>query len=265
MLAHRYLSAEFEAWNRKWGAPYGYPNAENIRYRDDIPFIHKARLAGPFAFQANNTTRYYEYPWVYDQIDHSSSKTIVDVGAGVTGLQFVLSKIGHRVYCVDPGLASPDQYGWGSQLVTHQDLNSAFHTDVARIPTLLEDCGLQHGTIDVVTCVSTLEHVPFEGSVSMLKAAGDLLKPGGRFIATIDLFLDLEPFTKRTGNKWGTNLDLGKLFETDNRFKLVVGEPSELYGCEGFDPDRILERCAEFYIGEYPLFAQCFVLERLAS
>ena len=265
MLAPRYFSNEYSAWNRQWGAPYGYPTAERIRGLNDLPFIHKARLAGPFAFQSNNSTRYFEYPWVFDQIDHSRPSKIIDVGAGVTGLQFVMAKAGHTVYCVDPGLANRDAYGWGSEKVSHQDLNSAFHTSVIPMPTFLEEAEFAHGSIDYVTCVSTLEHVPFDGSVKLLEAAADFLRVGGQLVATVDLFIDLEPFTQRTSNVWGTNLDLGKLFKTEDRFKLVGGDPSQLYGCDGFDAGKIQERCAEFYLGEYPCMAQCFVLEKISD
>jgi hypothetical protein len=265
VLAPRYFSTEYELWNTKWGAPYGYPNAQRVRSMTQLPLIHRARLAGPFAFQGNNTTRYFEYPWVYDQIDHSRVCTIVDVGAGITGLQFVLSKSGHTVYCVDPGLANPDSYGWASERVSHQDLNSAFHTAVTPVPKLLESAGFSPGTIDYVTCVSTLEHVPFEGSVDLLVAATECLRVGGRVVATVDLYLDLEPFTARKFNRWGTNLNLGELFEHEHRLKLVAGEPSELYGCDGFDAATIQERCADFYIGEYPCMAQCFALEKISD
>lgn len=262
MLAPRYLTTDYEAWNAHWGAPYGYPSADRVRALTDLPLVHRARLAGPFAFQANNTTRYWEYPWVFEQIDHQRPGTVVDVGAGLTGMQFVLAKCGHQVYCVDPGLAHPEGYGWGSEKVTHQDLNSAFHTSVRPIPTLLESAGFTPSSVDWVTCVSTLEHVPFEESAELLRVAADILRVGGRFVATVDLFIDLVPFTSREFNHWGSNLDLGALFETEPRLKLVGGDPSQLYGCEGFDAAIIQERCAEFFIGEYPCMAQCFVLEK---
>jgi 2-polyprenyl-3-methyl-5-hydroxy-6-metoxy-1,4-benzoquinol methylase len=265
MLAPRYFGSEYEEWNRRWGAPYGYPGAARIRSLNDLPLVHRARLAGPFAFQANNTTRYFEYPWVYDQIDHTRPKTIVDVGAGITGLQFVFAKAGHQVYCVDPGLASRDAYGWGSENVSHQDLNSAFHTSVIPVPMKLEDTDFSPGTIDYVTCVSTMEHVTFGGSVNLIKAAAKALRVGGQLVATVDLFIDLKPFTKRTSNGWGSNLNLGKLFMAEEQFKLVAGDPAQLYGCEGFDAKQIQERCAEFYLGEYPCFAQCFVLEKTSD
>jgi SAM-dependent methyltransferase len=261
MLAPRYLSDADLRWNAEWGAPFGYDGAEQIKNSVDVPPIQRYRMAGPFAFQSNNTTRYYEYPWVYSQIDHNQSRAIVDVGAGLTGMQFVLSKIGHRVFCVDPGLAA--NYGWGSSKIAHADLNAAFHTDVQDFPIRLEETGFQEGSIDYVTCVSTIEHIPFDGACSLLNAAARLLRPGGRFIATIDLFLDLQPWTKNTENEWGTNLNVKELLDSAPDMRLVEGKPSELYGFPEFDAARILEDLRLYYIGLYPCFAQCVVFERI--
>jgi SAM-dependent methyltransferase len=262
LLSPRYLSTEQLQWNQKWGAPFGYNHADRIRNLSAVPRNQRFRLAGPFAFQANNTTRHHEYPWVYSQIDHNQSRAIIDVGAGLTGMQFVLSKIGHRLYCVDPGLADGAAYGWGSTPITHADLNAAFHTDVTPFPVRLEDTGFTDSSIDYVTCVSTIEHIPFEGACSLLEKAGQLLRPGGRFVATIDLFLNLEPWTRKTQNKWGTNLNVFELLKAAPDLELVVGEPSQLYGFPEFDPDAILEDLEKYYIGEYPCFAQCIALER---
>ena len=141
----------------------------------------------------------------------------------------------------------------------------SFHKSVIPMGTFLEDAEFSAGSIDYVTCVSTLEHVPFDGTVKLLNAAANLLKVGGQLVATVDLFIDLKPFTRRTSNVWGTNLDLGKLFATEERFKLVTGDPTQLYGCAGFDAKKIQERCSEFYLGEYPCMAQCFVLEKISD
>src|SRR5579862_1571480 len=61
MIAPRQMPQEFYDWNRRHRAPFGRRNRLSgllgIRYR------------GPFAFQANNSTRVYEYPWAYSAIN----------------------------------------------------------------------------------------------------------------------------------------------------------------------------------------------------
>ena len=101
--------------------------------------------------------------------------------------------------------------------------------------------------------------------VKLLKSAADVLRVGGRFVATVDLFIDLAPFTSRTFNRWGTNLNLGEAFRLRRSGSSCAGDPAQLYGCDGFDARQIQEQCAEFYLGEYPCIPQCFVLEKVAD
>ena len=264
MLGPRRLPPEYAAWNKRWGAPFGFPFAQELLDQLDqtnMPFARAASLAGPFAFQSNNSTREFEYPWAYHQIDHSGPRDIIDVGGGITGMQFVLSLLGHRVQTVDPGLAS-GQYAWGSRSIRHEDLNAAFATAIGVHGCRLEEAGFQPRSFDYVVCISTMEHVPAPAVVNLVEAALRTLKIGGRLVATVDLFLNLTPFTARQENEWGTNLDLGALLtEVRIPFKLVAGLRRELYGFSEFSAARILENLERYYVGVYPCLSQCFVLE----
>ena len=62
MLGLRSLPPEYAAWNKRWGAPFGFPFGQELLHQTDMPLEIAARLAGPFAFQANNSTREFEYP-----------------------------------------------------------------------------------------------------------------------------------------------------------------------------------------------------------
>jgi hypothetical protein len=96
-----------------------------------------------------------------------------------------------------------------------------------------------------------------------MEHANRCLKPGGRFIITLDLFLNLEPFTRRTGNEWGRNQDVRWLVDI-SRMKLVEGNRSELFGFQEFSSERILANLEKYYIGSYyPGLTQCLVLEKL--
>jgi 2-polyprenyl-3-methyl-5-hydroxy-6-metoxy-1,4-benzoquinol methylase len=262
MLAPRYFDAAFTEWNKKWGAPFGFQHTKRLQNVGVVPLNQRVRLAGCFAFQANNTTREFEYPWVYAQLEHSSRKTIVDVGAGLTGLQFVLSKQGHRVYCVDPGLADAAEYSWGSSPVSHETLNAAFHTDVERFPIRLEDTGFTANSIDYITCVSTIEHVPQQVAESIMRRAEELLVKGGKLVLTIDLSLDIEPWTDVVENRWGSNINVKRLVDAASGMDLTVGIPSELYGFPEFDAKQIQRDLSKYYVGEYPCMSQCLVLTK---
>jgi SAM-dependent methyltransferase len=263
MLGLRSLPAEYAAWNKRWGAPNGFPFAEALLYQPTLSLEIVAKLAGPFAFQSNNSTREFEYPWAYHQIDHSAPRDIIDIGGGVTGMQFVLSMLGHRVHTVDPGLAT-GEYKWGSRSFRHEGLNAAFATPIEVHGCYLEQANFQPHAFDYVVCISTMEHAPIPAVISLVDAALRTLKPGGRLIATVDLFLNLRPFTSRQENEWGTNIDLGAILkQVSSPFKLVTGLREELYGFPEFSAARVLENLERYYVGVYPCLSQCFVLEAL--
>jgi hypothetical protein len=90
----------------------------------------------------------------------------------------------------------------------------------------------------------------------------DALKPGGLFVLTVDLFLDLKPFTRREANQWGRNVPI-TTFIDPSRFEIVDGRRDELYGYEEFDARRVLDNVHQYFIGlHYPTLTQGLVLRR---
>jgi hypothetical protein len=93
----------------------------------------------------------------------------------------------------------------------------------------------------------------------------DCLKAGGYFILTIDLSLDITPFTTRQSNIYGKNIDI-KWLVSIAPFQLAQGNPSELNGFPEFDPDRIQSNLSSYLIGRfYPTLTQCLVLQKPAT
>ena len=89
-----------------------------------------------------------------------------------------------------------------------------------------------------------------------------ILRKGGLFVLTVDLFLNLFPFTRWERNKCGTNVSIRRLVEQSN-MRLICGERKELFGFPEFDPERILSSLKDYHIGaEYPALAQMFVLRK---
>jgi hypothetical protein len=89
-----------------------------------------------------------------------------------------------------------------------------------------------------------------------------LLKPDGIVVMTIDLFLDLKPFSEREANEWGRNLNVREFMDMAG-LKLENGDPAELLGFPEFDPARIMGNLANYMIGEgYPALSQCVVARR---
>jgi 2-polyprenyl-3-methyl-5-hydroxy-6-metoxy-1,4-benzoquinol methylase len=238
VLAPSTVPQNFLDWNEAHGAPFGY---HHIIYR----FFHRfcsnemlQKLRGPFAIQSNSDTRTYEYPWAYYAAKLDSHKKIVEIGGSLSGLQFVLSREGHEVVNVDPGMSAAG-LGWPSDESSMQKLNWWFNTNVTLKSTTIGKANLPDNYYDLFLSISVLEHLPEKDVREVMEHAYRCLKPGGRFIITLDLFLNLEPFTRRKRNEWGKNQDVRWIVDI-SRMKLVSGERSQLFGYPEFSPEAIL-------------------------
>lgn len=263
MLAPAALPQSAQDFNRRHGAPYGRRGKKWLRRARDHSTL-AARLAGAYAWQPNATTRRFEYPWAYEQVCAQGRDLVVaDVGASLGGLQFTLAQAGHDVHAVDPGLAAHGM-GWQLDPEFHAFLSRAHHAPVTLHATELENAGLPDDSVDVLVSISTLEHFAPADFSAFAEAAKRVLRPHGIVVLTIDLFLDLQPFTDRHENRYGTNVDVAALLE-EMECDLVEGDPTELNGFDAFDPRRVQANLSEYLIADsYPGMAQCIVARRRA-
>lgn len=263
MLARKDLDKAYIEWNHKWDAPSGRSNGKarvgSIAKYFSWSASSVLRNKGIFGFQTNNDTRRFEYPWAYYHGQLEKGMNVLEVGGGLSGFQFVLSKEGHTVHNVDPGAC-----GFGSDVtdVMHEKLNRAFGTHCILHRCGIEDAPLDPCSFDRAFCISVIEHLPEATMRTAMKNVWCCLKPGGLFVLTIDLFLDLHPFSGRAENKWGRNISVRDLVEM-GEFDLAVGEKSELYGFPEFDSERVRSNLSEYLIGTgYPTLVQAVVLRR---
>ena len=265
MLARKGMPDHFEAWNDRWGAPNGRGKrvAALLPGDGESLLARWPRLVGPFAFQVNNVTRRFEYPWAYFAIAPRPGMRALEIGGGLSGLQFVLAMEGVDVTNVDPGQESAG-VGWPVDQAAMARLNRAFGTDVTLISDTLQGAGLPDAAYDVVYSISTIEHVAPEELPTLMKEVARVLKPGGRCVLTVDLFLNLAPFSDRRENTFGVNADLAALCEWSG-LELVTGERAELCGFPEFSPRAVLADLESMLVGTYPSLAQCLVLSRPAA
>jgi hypothetical protein len=106
-----------------------------------------------------------------------------------------------------------------------------------------------------------LEHIPEPDLARIMGHVRRALRPGGTFVLTVDLFLDLAPFTDVVSNRWGKNLSMRWLVEQSG-MELAHGDRSELCGFPEFEPDRITARRAELLVGGYQAAVQTLVLRK---
>ncbi|MGH3697232.1 MAG: class I SAM-dependent methyltransferase [Pseudonocardiaceae bacterium] len=259
MLARRTMPPDFIAWNTAHGAPFGFGRADLAgwarglnRQLPNVPDI--LRQYGPFAMQACSSTRRYEYPWVYHQLRARSVGTVVEVGGGLSGLQFVLSAEGNHVINIDPGDAGFEMDEGAAAMI-----NEVLGTDVEIRRTRLADAGIPHGCVDAVISISTWEHLDDDELDSILRETRTILRPSGRLIVTVDLFLDLYPFTARESNRFGRNIRLWELL-INSGYRPKTPNPDEVHSNPHFDPMQVMTRLEHFTIGDtYPVLAQVVV------
>lgn len=139
-------------------------------------------------FKLSADERFIEYPYVHAVIGLGRKQKILDVGCCGSQLPVELASMGHEVYGIDV-LEYP---------LEHPNLTSV-QGDICRAP-------FPDGSFDVVTAISTLEHIGLgrwgdplheDGDKKAVEEIARILKPGGRAIFAI-------PFGKeRTVVYWG--------------------------------------------------------------
>jgi SAM-dependent methyltransferase len=186
---------------------------------------------------------------------------VLELGGGLSGFQFALDKIGCDVVNVDPGLEAKG-IGWPCDSVSMERLNRLFGTRVQLRNTTIENAGLGDSSVDRAFSISVIEHLTDADIQNAMKHIYRCLKPGGLFILTIDLFLNLRPFCSRVRNEFGRNHNVCSIAESEN-WELVEGNREELFGFDAFDPDRILSNLENYLIGQgYPALVQCLILRK---
>jgi len=264
MLAPAFLPEAYRKWNLIHGAPFGRPLPTN-RLRSFLYrlFSNKTveQLQGPFSIQQNNTTREFEYPWAFYSAEIRAGMTALDLGGGLGGFQFVLDRAGCNVINIDPGMEAQGR-GWPCDVTTMRKLNQLFRTNVDLRNTTIEKAGIDDNSIDRVFSISVIEHLTAQDLANAMHHAYRCLQPGGLFILTIDLFLNLYPFSSRSTNEFGHNQNVRALVNTED-WVLVHGNREQLYGFDEFNPDLVLRNLETYLIGKlYPALVQCLVLKK---
>lgn len=257
MLAKACIPESYLNWNRQHGAPHGHTVPRWKRVVSSAQAIE--RLRGPFALQPNNSIRTFEYPWAFHSAALQSGLSVLEIGGGLAGFQFTLSKTGCQVVNIDPGMKFE---GWPCDQQSMKILNQRFNTNVELRNTTIEKAGIPDSHFDRAFCISVIEHLSDRDALGIMQHVHRTLKPGGLFILTADLFLNMTPFCSRPTNEFGVNQNLKKLLD-EKLWHLEMGERNCLNGFPEFSPDFILANLEKYLIGSYPALAQCMVLKKI--
>lgn len=263
MLAKRNLDKKFIHWNKKWHAPYGRKLTRRLlpyKYSTGLPL---RRLNGMFSLQPNSDTRVYEYPWAYYATRLDAGMKVLDIGGGLSGFPFVLSKEGMHVVNVDPfyDYGPLKHYKYDPYDVIDK-MNGSFGTHVQLKRTTLSEARLEANSFDRVFSISAIEHIPMDEVERIMKEIHRILKPQGMVVLTVDLFLNLYPFSKRMENEYGRNISIKSMIDMSG-LELITGDKRELFGYEEFDSQEILANLETYFISTtYPVLAQTLVLKK---
>lgn len=273
MLAAKNLPCEFTTWNLKHKAPCGadwwvkFVNSQipghNFAWRNryNLP-SWLIRQIGSFGFQLNSLTRIFEYPWCFFATPLEPGMRVLEIGAGASGFQFLLADYGLDVTSVDPLINPSEQVDWIFSAKEFNHLNQSFGGKVKFIQNFLQNAKLNSNHYDRIFSISAIEHIPPDDAIPLVQEIERLLKPGGSFITTIDLFLDCYPFENQVYNQYGANISIRSLIEQSG-LKIKIGNPAELYGYTEFDAEKIRSRRDEFLVINN-IMTQCIILEKLA-
>jgi SAM-dependent methyltransferase len=259
MIAPARLPPRYAEWNAAVGAPGGRRVRGGRWLKRLLGEAAFARVAGPFALQRNNSTRAFEYPWAFEALRPAPGLEVLEIGGGLSGLQFSLARAGCQVTNVDPGGGGEGERAFGAADV--ERFNRVFRTGVRYVPARISGAALDASRFDRVVALSVLEHLEPDEAKAAMRAAFEALRPAGLCVLTVDLFLNLHPFTRRLSNRYGSNLDVRELVEASG-MRLVSGLREQLHGYPQFDPEAVLSRLEDFWVGGYPALAQCLVLEK---
>lgn len=149
------------------------------------------------------STRYWEYPWVTEQIAENVSEgaRILDCGCGTSRFPIILAERGFTVYGLDFFVERQRPKGYGISPAHRRK----FGKKVTFVDGDMYQIPLESDSFDVATCISVMEHIVNKTNpkyhIECLKEMKRVLKPGGLLICTYDTFLN--PDVVFAGDLWG--------------------------------------------------------------
>ena len=74
--------------------------------------------------------------------------------------------------------------------------------------TTIDKAQLTPNAFQTAFSISVSEHLPKDEIEPTMKTVFQCLEPGGKFIITLDLFINAQPFCSQTSTEFGTNIDV---------------------------------------------------------
>lgn len=189
--------------------------SKNSRY-DALRAIYRinARMSLLHAVQGIDISRCFEYTEAYRKIiEHSNPNArVLDVGSYRSPFPAFLASKGYVVSIVDLDPAVGQQAKWASRALGSDTGIRVHIADAVTLPFL-------KNTFDIVTCISTLEHIPDDADSLAIREIARVLRAGGI------CFISVPYSTQAREGRWRDWFQ--RWFDVDTALSRLV-EPSKL-------------------------------------
>ena len=124
-----------------------------------------------------DSTRYFELDFLHERIPSGTTGTALDVSSPRLGFTLLLGKLaGLHWELINPDASDMEET---RRMIEAAGLASECHLHSC----LIDEAPFEPASMDVVTCISVLEHIPDDAGA--VRKMWELLKPGGKFILTV--------------------------------------------------------------------------------
>ncbi len=154
-----------------------------------IYFLNR-RMSWLHAIQGVDISRAFEYTEAYVRVASVPHGRLLDIGSYRSPLPLFIAQQGYQVCLVDIDPAISQQTRWARKTLDDRFSWLAAQADGTHLP-------FPDFSFDVVTCISTIEHLPGDGDIYMAREIGRVLRSGGR------CFLSVPHSTVAKAGKWG--------------------------------------------------------------
>lgn len=137
-----------------------------------------ARMSFLHKLQGVDISRCFEYSEAYLRIAPVAGKRILDVGSYRSPFPAFLIRRGGLVSILDMDAAVAQQQEWIRRATGEEGRALIVLADGTRLPYL-------SNSFDRVVCISTIEHLPDDGDIRMIREIGRVLRMGGCIFITV--------------------------------------------------------------------------------
>lgn len=153
--------------------------------------VSRAKLG----FFPDHLPRCIEYPWIVQRLDGREPLRIVEAGAGVSVLPFLLANRGHSVITADPHTTRRNE-------TPRDSWNEWGFLDYSKLDHRIQSVNIPYQNVELdwpigaVISVSVIEHLTREVRRAWISKAYNQLNKGGSILLTVDTV----PFTRNLWN-----------------------------------------------------------------